>query len=71
MQQTTRKGEDRRNAAPRPRPISIGLTRTTWDNKAGARCIIQSNDRGREDRLSSVSPPSEPYVRFSRIRLSG
>jgi len=27
-------------------------------------------DRGREDRLSSVSPPSEPYWRFSRIRLS-
>jgi anaerobic selenocysteine-containing dehydrogenase len=28
-------------------------------------------DRGREDRLSSVSPPSEPDWRISRIRLSG
>jgi len=27
-------------------------------------------DRGRENRLSSVPPPSEPYWRFSRIRLS-
>ena len=27
-------------------------------------------DRGRDDRLSSVAPPSEPYGRFSRIRLS-
>ena len=28
-------------------------------------------DRGRKDRLGSVPPPSEPDVRFSRIRLSG
>jgi hypothetical protein len=28
-------------------------------------------NRGREYRLSSVPPPSEPYGRFSRIRLSG
>src|SRR4030095_7193803 len=27
-------------------------------------------DRGREDRLASVPPPSEPDVRISRIRLS-
>ena len=32
---------------------------------------VESADRGRGDRLSSVPPPSEPYVRFSRIRLSG
>ena len=30
-----------------------------------------SSDRGREDRLSSVPPPSEPCVRVSRTRLSG
>ena len=31
-----------------------------------------SKDRGRKDRLNyPVSPPSEPYKRFSRIRLSG
>ncbi len=28
-------------------------------------------DRGREGALSYAPPPSEPYVRFSRIRLSG
>jgi hypothetical protein len=28
-------------------------------------------DRGREDRLNSVPPPSEPDGRISRIRLSG
>ncbi len=28
-------------------------------------------DRGRENRLNSVPPPSEPDVRISRIRLSG
>ena len=28
-------------------------------------------DRGREGRLGSASPPSEPDVRISRIRLSG
>jgi hypothetical protein len=28
------------------------------------------NDRGRNNALSCVAPPSEPYVRFSRIRLS-
>jgi len=27
-------------------------------------------DRGREDRLSSVSPPAKPDGRISRIRLS-
>jgi hypothetical protein len=27
-------------------------------------------DRGREDRLSSIPPPSEPDRRISRIRLS-
>jgi RNA polymerase sigma-70 factor (ECF subfamily) len=31
----------------------------------------QEADRGREDRLSSAPPPSEPDGRFSRIRLSG
>jgi hypothetical protein len=30
-----------------------------------------SHDRGRDGRLVSAAPPSEPYVRFSRIRLSG
>lgn len=29
------------------------------------------HDRGRKDRLDSVPPPSEPYGRISRIRLSG
>jgi len=29
------------------------------------------HERGREARLDSGSPPSEPDVRFSRIRLSG
>ena len=29
------------------------------------------NDRGRKSRLGSASPPSEPDVRVSRIRLSG
>jgi DNA invertase Pin-like site-specific DNA recombinase len=29
------------------------------------------HDRGRKDRLASVPPPSEPYGRISRIRLSG
>jgi hypothetical protein len=28
-------------------------------------------DRGREHRLVSIPPPSEPDVRISRIRLSG
>ena len=28
-------------------------------------------DRGRENRLDSIPPPSEPDVRISRIRLSG
>src|SRR4051812_5734054 len=28
-------------------------------------------DRGRESRLASAPPPSEPYRRISRIRLSG
>ena len=30
----------------------------------------RQGDRGREARLPG-SPPSEPYMRFSRIRLSG
>ncbi len=30
----------------------------------------QKIDRGRENRLSSVPPPSEPDRRISRIRLS-
>jgi hypothetical protein len=28
-------------------------------------------NRGRESQLASASPPSEPYGRISRIRLSG
>ena len=31
----------------------------------------QFNNRGRKSRFYSAPPPSEPYVRFSRIRLSG
>jgi len=33
--------------------------------------VVGSFDRGREGRLVSASPPSEPDGRFSRIRLSG
>jgi len=36
--------------------------------KAG---IYFRHDRGRENRLGSIPPPSEPDVRISRIRLSG
>ena len=32
---------------------------------------VEHIDRGRDGRLSSAAPPSEPYGRFSRIRLSG
>ena len=32
---------------------------------------LQILDRGRKSRLSSAPPPSEPYRRISRIRLSG
>lgn len=32
---------------------------------------LAGRNRGRENRLVSVPPPSEPDVRFSRIRLSG
>ena|GEM_PF-4680673 len=43
----------------------LGLLKVSRQNKL----IIF--DRGREGRLSSASPPSEPDVRISRIRLSG
>ena len=33
--------------------------------------VDEPTDRGRKDRLSSIPPPSEPYVQISRIRLSG
>src|SRR5207249_4306872 len=33
-------------------------------------CALSGAHRGRENRLSSVPPPSEPDVRISRIRLS-
>jgi len=32
--------------------------------------LHEEEDRGREIRLISDSPPSKPYGRFSRIRLS-
>ena len=35
--------------------------------ESGLRCP----DRGRNSRLSSATPPSEPDLRISRIRLSG
>jgi hypothetical protein len=49
------------------RPVTLawkGLPPSRSNAFAGAH-------RGRKDRLGSVPPPSEPYVRFSRIRLSG
>jgi len=33
--------------------------------------VCATLDRGRESRLGPAPPPSEPDVRFSRIRLSG
>src|SRR5215467_11218434 len=32
--------------------------------------VLPRGDRGRENRLGSIPPPSEPDVRISRIRLS-
>ena len=32
--------------------------------------LFQLPDRGRDDALGCAAPPSEPDVRFSRIRLS-
>ena len=31
----------------------------------------RNKDRGRNSRLNPAAPPSEPYVRVYRIRLSG
>ena len=33
--------------------------------------LIVGADRGRNDALICAAPPSEPYMRISRIRLSG
>jgi hypothetical protein len=49
----------------------IEAARRARDPNQQSRHERQMKDRGREDRLISVPPPSEPYVRFSRIRLSG
>jgi hypothetical protein len=57
-------------AADEARPAVSSLP----DIPASVHAAMQSGDfedRGRESRLVSVPPPSEPYVRFSRIRLSG
>jgi len=43
--------------------------RDVYQDEGGASDGV--DDRGREHRLGSVPPPSEPDGRFSRIRLSG
>jgi hypothetical protein len=50
-------------------PTAHEPSRTYQDPKAVERLRASSN-RGREKRLSSFPPPSEPDVRVSRIRLS-
>jgi hypothetical protein len=45
------------------------IEEVTW--RARRNKLFDSKDRGRDDRLGSAAPPSEPHVRFSRIRLSG
>src|SRR6266404_2671782 len=41
------------------------------DRRGISHCLYFQSDRGRENRLSSAPPPSEPDRRVSRIRLSG
>ena len=61
-----------------PAPITTASRRSTPLDllrnvrRCGSACMwVSMHDRGRKDRLSSIPPPSEPYVQISRIRLSG
>jgi hypothetical protein len=48
--------------------VAINVLRTVMSPLD--RLTLPEEDRGRERRLSSVPPPSEPDLRISRIRLS-
>ena len=57
--------------------VRVRLQEGTWTRHvADAQRVVQrarrdmDRDWGREDRLMSVPPPTEPDVRVSRIRLS-
>ena len=51
--------------------LTMSATPSVASGKPTGTESISSLDRGRENRLVSVPPPSEPDWRFSRIRLSG
>jgi hypothetical protein len=45
--------------------------RVSLTNQQPCRCpLLRNNDRGRKGALSRASPPFDPDMRFSRIRLS-
>jgi len=53
----------------KPRPAIVVIHGEAVRMLTGSDSFL--HDRGREDRLVPVPPPSEPDGRFSRIRLSG
>ncbi len=54
-----------------PNRFSLPLSKLTVAKATSTpTSVYRRMDRGRESRLGSVLPPSEPDVRISRIRLS-
>jgi hypothetical protein len=56
---------------PNPQYLPHILKIPVQTNKILGGMIATLFDRGREDALVCISPPSEPYKRISRIPLSG